>query len=317
MCHPTGVDNPATTEKRHVSLMGKPGKGILVNGTERLRFFRFRPIAFSVILGSKSFAMIITLTTDLGEGEPFVAGIKGVLLTRCPEARIVDLAHWVSAFNVLDGALFAAGAFPYFPPDTIHLIAVAPGPEPRALAARIGGQIVVCPDNGILTLLERRFGIDSVCAPGPVCDPPANPLEHVFFGRDILAPVAATIAGGADPSHLGPAAENLRRIDWPSPMRREKNRLDGKIMHIDRFGNLVTNIHLSDIDGTRVERVQSGDFIAYDISRSYYDVPAQHPLAIFGHSGYLEIAYNSDRACDRLDIGPGIFVSVFEKGSSG
>lgn len=254
---------------------------------------------------------LITLNTDFGEREPFVASVKGVLCSRCPDARILDLGHQLSAFNVLDGALFAAGAFPHFPPGTIHLIAVAPGPQPRAVAVTINSQVVLCPDNGILTLLNQQFEIEETCAL-PIDDRPVQDFGHIFFARDILAPAAAAIARGTPLSELGTPIPSLNRIEWPKP-RRENGKVEGQIVHIDRFGNYVTNLHQSDLGSTHIDRVQCGDFIVYDISRSYYDVPPGKPLAIFGNSGYLELAYNSDRASDRLDFGVGIYVSVYLK----
>lgn len=255
-------------------------------------------------------APLITLTTDLGENEPYVATIKGALFSRCPEARVIDLGHQLSAFHVLDGALFTAGALPHFPPGTIHLVAVAPGADPRAIAVQVNEQIVICPDNGMITLLDRHHGIEAARQIEIEHDP-GNPYEHIFFARDVLAPIAADLAQGKSFEELGVPIENLERLEWPTPVLRESNRLEAKIMHVDRFGNLVTNLHHSDLTGKKVERIQSGDFSISKISRSYYDVAEQKPLVLFGHGGYLELAFSRDRACDRLDLDVGIYVSVY------
>lgn len=253
---------------------------------------------------------LITLTTDLGEQEPFVAGIKGVLLKGCPEAQIVDLGHQISPHNVTEAALFVLGSIPYFPEGTVHLISVAPGPQP--VAVKIQGQVVVCPDNGILTLLSEHEAIEdlrSIEVPEAI----TSREGQTFFGREVFAPAAAALAGGGAFDEIGPPLEQLHRIDWPRPKQEKARKIEGKIMHVDRFGNLITNIHCSHLEGSTVERVAAGNCSVYEISGSYDDVPAHRPLALFGHSGYLEIAYNSGRANERLHLSPGIFVTVFLK----
>lgn len=255
----------------------------------------------------------ITLTTDLGEQEPFVASIKGVLLSGCPEARIVDLGHQISPHQVTEAALFILGAIPYFPEGTIHLVTVAPGPTP--VVAKVQGQFVICPDNGVLTLLSEHFeieGIREIEVPAEV----SRRNTQTFFGREVFAPAAAALACGTPFEELGPSVEKLRRIEWPQPNREVPRKLEGRIMHVDRFGNLITNIHCSHLEGTEVERVAAGNCTVYGISCSYEDVSPGKPVSLFGHAGYLELAYNGDRANERLQLSPGIFVNVFVKGGS-
>ena len=255
----------------------------------------------------------ITLTSDLGEQEPFAASIKGVLLSACPGVQLVDLGHQVSTHNVTEAALFVLGAIPYFPEGTVHLITVAPGPAP--VAVKVRGQLVVCPDNGILTLLEDHFeieGIREIDVPESVsaCD------RQTFFGREVFAPAAAALAGGTPFDELGQPRESLHRIDWPQPSREVAHKFEGRIMHVDRFGNLITNIHCSHLEGATVDRVAAGNCTVYEISCAYDDVPTGKPVALFGHAGYLELAYNGDRANQRLQLSPGIFVNVFVKGDT-
>tara|TARA_R110000850_G_scaffold102678_4_gene212164 strand:- start:2772 stop:3548 length:777 start_codon:yes stop_codon:yes gene_type:complete len=251
---------------------------------------------------------IITLTTDFGEQEPFSASIKGTILCHCPNANIVDLSHQISPHDVTEAALFALGAIPCFPEGTVHLINVAPGPDP--VAVRINGQTVIAPNNGVLTLLSEHYEIEEIRAI-EIPDAIANQSQQTLFGREIFAPAAASIAAGADFSSLGPVVNELFRLDWPHPEKRDPFKVEGKIMHVDRFGNLITNIHKSILDESPVERIAAGNFSIFGLSESYTDVLPQHPLALFGHSGYLEIAYNGDRAKDRLGVSPGILVSVF------
>ena len=255
----------------------------------------------------------ITLTSDLGEQEPFVASIKGVLLSGCPEVKLVDLGHQISPHQVTEAALFVLGAIPYFPKETVHLVTVAPGPAP--IAVKIQGQTIVCPDNGVLTLLEDHFeieGIREIEVPESVsaCD------RQTFFGREVFAPAAAALAGGTPFDELGQPRDTLHRIEWPQPIHENPRKVEGRIMHVDRFGNLITNIHCSHLEGATVDRVAAGNCTVYEISCAYDDVPAGKPVALFGHAGYLELAYNGDRANERLQLTPGIFVNVFVKGDS-
>jgi len=255
----------------------------------------------------------ITLTTDLGEQEPFAASIKGVLLSGCPEARIIDLGHQISPHQVTEAALFVLGAIPYFPKGTIHLVTVAPGPTP--VVVKVQGQTVICPDNGVLTLLSDHFEIEGIREIGVPTDV-AHRNTQTFFGREVFAPVAAALACGTPFEELGKRMENLQRIEWPQPTREVPRKLEGRIMHVDRFGNLITNIHCFHLEGAEVERVAAGNCTVYEISRSYGDVPTGKPVALFGHAGYLELAYNGDRANERLQLTPGIFVNVFVRGGS-
>lgn len=251
---------------------------------------------------------LITLTTDLGQQEPFVASIKGVLCSQCPGVQVIDLSHQVSLHNVTEAALFALGSIPFFPQGTVHLVTVAPGPRP--IAVKICGQFVVCPDNGILTLLADLHTVEEVSEirlPENV----RNRRGQRFFGREVFAPVAASLAAGNALASVGPALEGgIQRIDWPQPVK-NKQRIDGRIMHVDRFGNLITNIHRSDLEGQDVERVAAGHFSLYGLSESYADVAEKKPLALIGPAGYLEVAYNGDRANKRLNITVGIAVNVF------
>tara|TARA_R110002096_G_scaffold54841_7_gene141353 strand:+ start:1896 stop:2675 length:780 start_codon:yes stop_codon:yes gene_type:complete len=250
---------------------------------------------------------LITLITDLGEQEPFAASIKGTILSHCPSAQIVDLSHQISPHDVTEAALFALGSIPFFPDKTVHLINVAPGPAP--IAIRIKNQTVVCPNNGVVTLLSEHYEVEEIHAID-IPDPIADKKEQTFFGREVFAPAAARIAAGAEISDLGNILDDHIRLDWPQPNTQSKSKIDGKIMHVDRFGNLITNIHRKLLDNSPVERISTGNFSIFGLSESYSDVMSQHPLALFGHSGYLEIAYNGDRANDRLGLSPGLVISV-------
>lgn len=250
---------------------------------------------------------IITLTTDFEERDPYAASIKGVLCTQCPGVQIVDLSHDIPRRNVFEGAFFLAGAVPYFPAGTVHLAAVASGSAP--IAVSINDQFVVGPDNGLVTLLAERFPIDetrAITSPEIV----ANATGQVYYGREVFAPAAAKLATGGPLADLGEKMSRITRLEFPQPERGGDRRIEGRVIHVNRFGTLVSNIHRSFLDGAVVKNVEVGQFRVGPVSKAYDDAPLGCPVALFGEAGYLEIAYNGDRADQRLGMGVGIAVDV-------
>lgn len=250
---------------------------------------------------------IVTLTTDFGEADAFVACTKGAIYSGCPDVELVDLSHEIPRGNVREAALFIAEAIPYFPKDTIHIVAVASGRIP--LAVSINEQIVICPDNGVLTLLAERHLISEARA---ITNPDLHPAHggQTYFSRDIFAPAAALLASGGPFEDVGDVIENVAILDLPKPEKESKNRITGTIMHVNRFGTLVSNIHESFLEGATVNNVEVGTFALDKLSDSYGDVEPGCPVALFGSGGYLEFAYNGDRADKRLNMGVGIIVNV-------
>lgn len=250
---------------------------------------------------------LITLTTDFEEREAYVASTKGVLYSRCPGATLVDLTHQIARQGVAEAALFLAGAVPYFPGGTVHLVAVASGARP--IAVSLGGQFVVCPDNGVLTLLAEQLPVDEARA---ITNPQLNLSTggQTYFAREVFAPAAAELARHGTLQEMGDRIEKIARLDLPRPERRGDRVIHGQIIHVNRFGSLVTNVHRSALAGVRVTKVIAGDFPIGALSESYADVPTGSPLALFGSSGYLEVAYNGDRADTKLNLRHGITVTV-------
>lgn len=256
-------------------------------------------------------AGLITLTTDFGTRDPYVAAMKGVILRVCPDARVVDLTHEIPPQDLWEAALFLAGAAPWFPVGTVHLIVVDPGvgTERRPIAAAAGGQLFVCPDNGVLTFLlrtcdfERAHLINNAAFMLPA-------VSATFHGRDIFAPTAARLAAGADLASVGPPIDSIEQLDAPEPRRRRDGEIAGEIVHIDRFGNAITNIPASMIDAVHVPEVRAAGIVIASISRTYGDVPADKALALIGSSGYLEIAVNRGNAAAALGLHRGMSVHV-------
>jgi S-adenosylmethionine hydrolase len=249
---------------------------------------------------------IVTLTTDFEEHDPFVASTKGVLCTHCPGVQIIDLSHEISRQSVRDGALFIAGAVPFFPEGTIHLVAVNSGARP--IAVSLSRQFIICPDNGVLTLLAEQHEITEARA---ITNPKLNLAQggQTYFARDIFAPAAAMLARGGSLSDMGDRVDKITELDLPRP-KKENRLLSGRTIHVNRFGSLVTNIHKSFLAGSTVTEVRVGGFPVGPLSTSYSQVKVGLPLALFGSSGYLEIAYNGDRADKRLGVDLDMLVTV-------
>jgi S-adenosylmethionine hydrolase len=252
-------------------------------------------------------AAIITLTTDFEEREPYVASVKGVLCTHAPGVQIVDLSHDIPRANVREAALFLVGAAPYFPAGTIHIAAVASGARP--IAVSICDQIVLCPDNGVITLLADGYALGDVRAITETIAHAATDGQ-LYFARDVFAPAAARLACGGVLSELGPKVDDVTKLELARPIRVDDRTIQGQIIHINRFGSLVTNIHRSVIAELNVVKIVAGAFPIGRLSTSYSDVAPGKPLALIGSSQYLEIAYNGDRADARLHLDVGIAVTV-------
>ena len=246
---------------------------------------------------TKDLPRLITLTSDLGAQDPISASIKGVLFSKCPGVRVVDMGNEISCHSVREAAMFLLGAVPFYPKGTVHLVTIAPGPDPVAI--KIAGQYIVCPDNGVATLLGRHFEIEetrSVTIPEEI----SSRTCQIFYGRELFAPVAASLADTGDFAAVGPVLEKPAEMDWPEPTLVGKDWLDGTVVHINRFGNLITNIHRSHLEDFEVERVAVAGSSIHGLSLAYDDVEPKRPLALVGHYGFLEIAYRGDRADQRL-----------------
>jgi S-adenosylmethionine hydrolase len=262
---------------------------------------------------------IITLLTDFGVESTYPAQMKGVILSRCPEAVIVDLSHGVPRHDVRAAAFMLASVVRTFPAGTIHMAVVDPqvGSRRRILAAEACGMTFLAPDNGLLTLVASgglMWPADEPCARFVSVENRAffrTEVSSTFHGRDIFAPVAAALACGTKITELGPAVDSIERFDVPSP-RREAGAILGEVLYMDSFGNLVTNIPLAELKGMPSEGIQihvAGASVR-GLSRAYTDVPAGWLLAYIGSAGLLEVAVNRQSAATRLGAEVGTRVRV-------
>jgi S-adenosylmethionine hydrolase len=253
---------------------------------------------------------LITLTTDFGEASPYVAAMKGVILSINPRARLLDLSHQIPPQDVGYTAFFLAAAIPTFPPGVIHVIVVDPGvgTERALLHVEIQGQRLLVPDNGCWTELIRN-------APTPprvlrLSQPRywRQPVSATFHGRDILAPVAGYLSLGVAPSEIGiPATDWVR---WQAPCPRENAQgLAGEVLFVDTFGNLITNLPGTAFSGGAISLHIGTQEINRRVN-SYAEAEPGTLVALVSSQGMVEIAVNHGNAARRLNAGVGTPVAL-------
>ncbi|MFO7977006.1 MAG: SAM-dependent chlorinase/fluorinase [Candidatus Hydrogenedentota bacterium] len=254
---------------------------------------------------------LITLSTDFGEQDFYVAAMKGVLASRCPKASILDLSHSLPPQDIMSAALLLEGCMPCFPDETVHMVVVDPGvgTSRRPIAARLGGQYFVCPDNGLLTLVLKKLSlIEARIITNPACM--TATVSTTFHGRDIFAPTAAYLASGEPFSDVGPILETLQTLDIPEPVCMSETTVSGTVIHVDSFGTVLSNITRETLPGKKVRRVRLGPLVLEGIGKTFSDVPLGKPVAYFGSSERLEIAVNCGHAAREYNAGVGDSITV-------
>jgi len=255
---------------------------------------------------------LITLTTDFGNQDHYVSVMKAVMLDIVPEARFIDVSHEIPPQDVMAGAWVVRNSAPYFPPNTVHLVVVDPGvgTNRTPVAIKIKDQFFVGPDNGIFSLIGEDFGYEAVKLENEKFW--RKNRSNTFHGRDIFAPVAAHIANGIPLKDLGSPLEKLVTYRWAIPIS-DKDGIQGWIVHIDRFGNLVSNIPSSLIKETIGDsrlKIYVGNTILDEIVPTFGAVPDGEPAAYIGSSDKLEIAINKGNAKQMLGVEKGAQVSI-------
>lgn len=250
---------------------------------------------------------IITLLTDYGTGSPYVAAMKGVMLSINPAATIVDLTHAIPGQDIRAGALVLEEVAGRFPPGTIHVAVVDPGvgTDRAIVCARIDQRVYVCPDNGLLSRLTLGSRPSSVLRIENA-DYWRHPVSATFHGRDIMAPVAAQLSLGLDPARLGPPHDGLVTLEWPTP-RATAGGIEGHVLRIDSFGNLITNIRgamLAEAPGESV-RVECKGHAAVAHVRCYAQGRTGALVSLIGSSDWLELAVMGGNAAEALHVAPG------------
>ena len=255
----------------------------------------------------------VTLTTDFGLRDAYVAEMKGVMLGIARKAgqslQFVDVTHEVERHDITEGALALEAAAPFFPPGTVHLAVVDPsvGTARRGLVVAVGGQLLVGPDNGLFTPFLagdgwRAFEIAEADYRLPF-------VSRTFHGRDLFAPAAAHLALGLDPARLGPVVTDPARLVWPE-VRAVAGAVAGAVVHTDRFGNLITSIHARSTDLLDAGVVIRVGGRVVPVVGTYAELPVGRPGALVGSAGRLEIAVREGSAAAVLRASRGTAVVV-------
>lgn len=254
---------------------------------------------------------IITLLTDFGHSDEYVGVMKGVILSIDDDAKIIDLTHLIDPQDISQAAYLIKASYSYFPRNTIHVVVVDPGvgTNRRIIALKINGHFFIAPDNGVLSLLwqNQRFEGGVWVNNSKYF---AHVISHTFHGRDIIAPVAGWLSMKTPMSDLGPPVEisDLNVLRVSNPKISDKNTLEGMVILIDHFGNLLTNIEAKMIFQLcqrypeKMIVVKVGKTIIKGLSTSYETVPEKQALVIIGSRGYLEIAVNCGNASKILNV---------------
>jgi S-adenosylmethionine hydrolase len=253
---------------------------------------------------------VVTLTTDFGLTDPYVGALKGIVLSRAPRATLVDLCHDLPPFDVRAASYLLGLTAPLFPPGTVHLAVVDPGvgTERPAVLVRTPGQFLVGPDNGCFDeLIESRGVVGSWRITGSdrsICD--------TFHGRDLFAPLAGHLAAGHDLSRWirpCPPPRSHRR----AAARRVAGGLAGRVIWIDRFGNVVTSIRESDLKRHTTDAPIACEIANVTIDgiwRTYGEAPRGVPFMLWGSGGHLEVSIREGSAARRLGVRPGCSVRL-------
>ena len=249
---------------------------------------------------------IITLTTDFGYNDWFVGAMKGVILGRNREARIVDITHGIPSGSIAAGAFALAASCHYYPDGAIHVAVVDPGvgSQRKAILIQTKRHFFLGPDNGLLSLAApkedtieiRRLENTRYFV---------QPVSRTFHGRDVFAAIAGHLSSGTPASEFGPTADNIFRLDWPQP-RNESGLVRGQVVYIDRYGNAITNIHAA----LFTQKNLPGEVVVqgHSLGRlmDFYEQALEgEPIALIGSCGLLEIAVNKGSAAEMLQLQTG------------
>lgn len=254
--------------------------------------------------------MIITLTTDFGARDHFVAVMKAVILGIAPRATLVDISHEIAPFKILEGAFLIHEAYRHFPKKTAHVVVVDPGvgTSRRPILVEAAGHFFIAPDNGVLSMIYRdgrhkvreitnqRYWLPRV--------------SRTFHGRDVFAPSAAHLAKGAAPASFGKPLQDYLQLTAITPNRQSRSSWSGTVLHTDRFGNLITNFRADEFDLRGPFEISVGLQRVTRLALAFADCAPGELFAIFGSSGYIEIAVNQGSAARILGCGTGAPVDL-------
>lgn len=255
---------------------------------------------------------IVTLTTDFGLQDYYVSAMKAVMLGIAPEVRLVDISHEVPDQDIMAGSWVLQNSAPLFPSNSVHLVVIDPGvgTDRNPIALKVDDQYYVGPDNGIFSLLTEDKEFEAVRLTNS--DYWHTKRSNTFHGRDIFAPVAAHLSNGVPLNELGEPLNELKTYRWASPIA-DKDGLQGWIIHIDKFGNLVSNLKeslIEDVIGDQSVKIYVGNMILDELLPTFGSVPEGEPVAYIGSSGMLEVGINKGDAAEMMSVKKGAPISL-------
>ena len=254
---------------------------------------------------------MITLTTDFGLRDPYVAEMKGAILTINPKATLIDITHGVEKFNIRTGSFILASATPYFPKGTTHLVIVDPGvgTERRGIVVQTKKGFFVGPDNGVLILAAQNQGIEAI-------NELSNPnlmlpqTSSTFHGRDIFAPAAAYIDKGTQPKDFGSEIKDPVLPHF-SAVEQISGALTGEILYIDGFGNVIFNIKEKIMPNSPVINVKLPKIsLKLKFCKTYGEATTCEPILLVGSHGFVELALNKGSAAKKFHVKVGDKIAV-------
>jgi len=265
---------------------------------------------------------LITLLTDFGTADYFVAAMKGVILSLNPEVAILDISHEIPPQNISAGAFTLLASYQSFPPGAVNVAVVDPGvgSSRRPIIITAGTHIFVGPDNGLFSFICERhpnYHVFHLTNEHYF----RHPVSSTFHGRDIFAPVAAALAKGVRPEEFGPEIKDEVRLESLSPRRLSERKLQARIIHIDRFGNCITNLTKDDlrsVPGYLPQLTVNGRTMK-SFSNFFAEGTGVKTFAVWGSAGFLELAVTNQSAAKMLKIRPGqsVIVEMIKKSGSG
>jgi len=255
---------------------------------------------------------VITLTTDFGLQDYYVSAMKAVILDIAPDVRLIDISHDIPSQDIMAGSWILKNSAMLFPEGTVHTVVVDPGvgTDRNAVAVKIEDQYFIGPDNGIFSLLTQELDYTAVRLDNEQYW--RDEMSKTFHGRDIFAPAAAHLSEGVPMEELGEPLDELVTYRWTVPIA-DKDGLEGMVIHIDKFGNLVTNIssdQIEDVIEDKSVKIYVGNTILDEIVSTFGAVAEGEPMAFIGSSGMLEVGINKGNAEEMLSVQKGAQISL-------
>ncbi|PWT88974.1 MAG: hypothetical protein C5B54_09700 [Acidobacteria bacterium] len=259
----------------------------------------------------------ITLLTDFGTRDHFVASMKGVIYEINPQVNIIDISHDIAAHDIVEAGFLLRACYSYFPARTVHVVVVDPtvGSTRRPIMVATDNYYFIAPDNGVLSLIYEADQVSTVVEIN--AEHYRLPeVSNTFHGRDIFAPAAAWLCKGTDILNFGEPIEDYVKMPLPKPKQISEGLIKGNVLHVDRFGNCITNIRREDYEAARAKT--PGDTFKVLVAKQeiaglkkfYSEVQKGELLALFGSTNYLEIAQYQGSAAKTLGVNRGAEVGI-------